>query len=179
MQLAKLPRAARHLATIVALCGLVVITQLGGPQSAQADSEVDWSNTQTAEILLVLRGFHEFVSHNGDANAAAEHLADMAGIWAQDTTFVVNGSTTFTGRDAILTFFANSPFFNNNWISLSPTFRTEVEIHGNTAEIYLECIFVNQADTVAAKRALSGTLKKVRGKWLFWDMETNPSSPLF
>ena len=136
-------------------------------------------DNQMEEIHLLLTAVHEVTSYNGDAGTRSQHLAAWEQLWAEDATFVINGTTTFTGRNAIMNFFAGAPFFNNRWIGLTPSFRTEIAIHGHTAEVYLECIFLNESKTVVAERALSGALKKVDGNWLFWHMKNDPAMPLF
>ena len=82
-------------------------------------------------------------------------------------------------RHAIMTFFAGAPFFTQNWVGLSPSFRTEVDIHGDTAEVYIECIFLNESKAIVAERSLSGTIRKINGNWRFWRMFNNPAQPLF
>lgn len=165
-------------AAAVAVLALVILTSPNSLEKARA-AEEGLVNTQTTEVLLLLTAVHEVTSYNGNANTRSQHLAAWAHLWAEDATFVINNTTTFTGRDAIMSFFASAPFFNNNWVGLTPSFRTEVAIHGDTAEVYLECIFLNEAKTVVAERALSGTLKKVNGNWLFWHIKNDPAIPLF
>lgn len=135
---------------------------------------------QTAEIDVLLTAVHELTSYNGDPAVTAQHLATWSELWADDATFLVNGTTLYEGKEAIFTgFFANAPFFHNNWIGLTPSFRKQIEIHGRTAEIYMECIWLNESETVLAKRSLSGTVRKIRGQWRFWRMNTDPAMPLF
>lgn len=122
---------------------------------------------------------HELTSYNGNADTRNQHLAAWEQLWAEDATLAINNTITFTGRDSIMAFFAAAPFFNNNWVGLSPSFRTEVAIQGNTAEVYLECIFLNESKTVVAERSLNGTIKKVNGQWRFWRMNNDPAAPLF
>ncbi len=129
------------------------------------------------EDLLVL--VHEVTSYNGDEQTATDHLEAWEQAWAEDATLVVNGTNNFVGRDAIITFFAGSSLFNSNLVGLTPSFRTQVQLHGNTAEVYLECIFLNETKTVVAERALHGMVRKVRGNWLFWKMANDPAQPLF
>jgi len=157
-------------AAALAMLGLVTL--------ASADSPGKQPRA-TMEIDQLLTSVHELTSYNGDAEVRNQHLAEWEQLWSEDATFVINGTTTFTGRDAIMGFFAGAPFFNNNWVGLSPSFRTLVAVQGNTAEVYLECIFLNEAKTVVAERSLSGTVKRVRGHWRFWQMNNDPAMPLF
>lgn len=173
-----LTAAGSRFAAGLAVLGLIILTSASSLEKAQAAEEGS-VNTQTAEVLVLLTAVHEVTSHNGDADTRSRHLAAWAPLWAEDATFVINNTVTFTGRDVIMTFFVGAPFFNNNWVGLSPSFRTEVAIHGETAEVYLECIFLNESKSIVAERALSGTLKKVDGNWLFWRMKNDPAMPLF
>jgi hypothetical protein len=137
------------------------------------------ANSQTAQIHDLLTAVHELTSYNGSEQTAIEHLDAWEQLWAEDATLVVNGTTNFVGRDAIMTFFANGALFNNNWVGLTPSFRTKVEIHGNTAEVYLECMFVNEDGLIVFPRAFHGTIRKSCGKWLFWRMVSEAAKPLF
>jgi hypothetical protein len=164
----------------IAAAGLAgIIPSFGNPLAAQSIRACH-ENTQTAEIDVLLTAVHELTSYNGDPAVSAQHLATWSELWADDATFLVNGTTLYEGKEAIFTgFFANAPFFHNNWIGLTPSFRKQIDIHGPTAEVYMECIWLNESETVVAKRSLHGTIKKVHGKWMFWHMNTDPAAPLF
>jgi hypothetical protein len=122
---------------------------------------------------------HEVTSYNGNEQTAIEHLAAWEAVWAEDATLAVNGGAPILGRDAIMAFFAGGALFNNNWVGLSPSFRSEISVEGNTAEVYLECIFLDETKTVRAERALWGTVRKSGGKWLFWKMSNTGAASLF
>lgn len=176
LKLFKLIAAAVGSGTALALIGVAPLT---GASAAKA-AEATYLNTQTADVLALLTAVHKLTSYNGDPVTAAEHFAAWRGLWAEDATFVVNQSTTYTGRDDIMSgFFANAPFFHLNWVGLSPNFRTEVAVHGDTAEVYLECIFLDETKTIKAERSISGTVKKINGEWSFWRMNSDPAHPLF
>jgi hypothetical protein len=167
----------RRCRSSLAALTLIAFAALGNAQNAQAAANP--ITTQTAEVHALLTAVHELTSYNGNDQTAIDHLASWQQLWAEDATFIVNGTASFVGRNAIMAFFAGSAFFNNDWIGLTPSFRTKVEIHGDTAEVYLECIFLNSSDVVMAKRSFSGTVRKSGGKWLFWRMASNPALPLF
>lgn len=136
-------------------------------------------NAQTAEVEALLVAVHDLTSYNGNPETAVDHLASWYELWAEDATLVVNGGAPKVGRDAILAFFASNPLFTTNFVGLTPSFRTKISIHGDTAEVYLECIFLTESLAVGPQRSLSGTVRKVHGKWLFWKMANNPAQPLF
>ncbi len=108
-------------------------------------------NAQSADFHALLTAVHEVTSYNGDEQTAITNLV---------------------GRDAIIAFFASSATFNKNWVGLTPSFRTQVEMHGNTAEVYLECDFVDETKQIVSERALHGTVRTVGGHWLFWKCAT-------
>lgn len=137
------------------------------------------ANTQTAELEALLTAVHELTSYNGNLQTAADHLVAWEQLWAEDATLAVNGGSPIVGRGAIMNSFMNGPLFNNNWVGLTPSFRTKVTIHGDTAEVYLECIFLDATLAVKAQRSLWGTVRKIDGKWLFWRMANDPAQPLF
>lgn len=170
--------SVRPFRTCVASLVLIASAALGNAQNAQAatDSHV---NTQTAELEALLTAVHDVTSYNGNPQTAIDHLATWYELWAEDATLVVNGGAPKVGRDAIIAFFAANPLFTSSFVGLTPSFRTKISIHGDTAEVYLECIFLTPALTVGPQRSLSGTVRKIDGKWLFWRMANNPAQPLF
>jgi hypothetical protein len=133
----------------------------------------DDASAQVARLHVLHAAYHESVSYNGDPLDRAEHLDLLKTLFAPDATLTVGGNT-FSGRDAVLGWYANSagPFIqNHNWVALSPAFRTALQPNGNTADIYFQCILVDPAtDMVVGKVAFSGTAKKVGGEWVFWHM---------
>ena len=166
-------------ASVAALAALAIVALSPSGPVGSARAAASPENTQLAEIHLLQAAFHETVSHNGDSTTKTQHLDALAQLWADDATLTV-GTVTYTGKDAILAFWSNGAPLNNNWVSLAPTFRTEVDIHGDIAEIYFECYFVNAAGNIVLSRSISGTLKKVDGSWLFWrNLVAPPATPLF
>lgn len=157
---------------------LIAFAALGSAQNARAET-ASHVNTQTAELEALLTAVHDLTSYNGNEQTAVSHLASWYELWAEDATLVVNGGTPIVGRDAIIKFFSGNPLFKTSFVGLTPSFRTKISVHGDTAEVYLECIFLTPALTVGPQRSLSGTARKVDGKWLFWRMANNPAQPLF
>jgi hypothetical protein len=138
------------------------------------------NDSDTVELEALLTAVHDVTSYNGNPQTAVDHLATMYELWAEDATLTVNGGTPMVGRDAVIAFFAANPLFKANYVGLTPSFRTKISVHGDTAEVYLECIFLTETLTVGPQRSLSGTARKVHGEWLFWKMANNPpAQPLF
>ena len=170
---------ARSWVVRVALIGMMALIPARQIQAI----ELDPSSEQTVEILALLSAVHELTSYNGDAEVRSQHLAAWEPLWAEDATFTIRNPNAndvrFEGRDNIMNFFRGAAFFNRSWIGLSPSFRTQVVPNGNTAEVYIECIFLDQNKTVTIERSLNGTVKKIRGQWRFWHMNNDPAAPLF
>jgi hypothetical protein len=163
---------------------LVAFVSLGGAQNAQAEG-ASHVNTQTAEVETLLTAVHDVTSYNGNPQTAIDHLATWYELWAEDATLDVYATDDHTltthkeGREAVIAFFAANPLFKANFVGLTPSFRTKISVHGDTADVYLECIFLTPALTDGPQRSLSGTARKVDGKWLFWRMANKPAQPLF
>ncbi len=131
------------------------------------------NNTQVAELYELQAAFHAAASHGGDIEA-------MMALWADDGSLTV-GDVVYSGKDAVRDFFANhSGAFKHDWVSLAPAFKTQFDIHGNTADIYFECHYADPSVTPYVLRSdasAAGTVKKVNGTWLFWNI-VGGSAPL-
>jgi hypothetical protein len=144
---------------------------------AKADSDdlkelrVVYQKAQHFELNQLEKAFHLAGSYGGDLDL-------LATLWADDATLTV-GTTVYTGKDAILAFFAAGGAFHNNWVGLTPAFKFTADIHGDTAEISFQCDYVDPSVTPAVvrlNRIMAGTVKKVRGNWLFWRMDNLPAT---
>jgi hypothetical protein len=170
------------LAGVVLACafGLIAIVAVPPVGVAQAHED-DGRNQGAAQARLHdLHGaFHGAVSYNGDPEDRAANLAFLETLWAPDATLTVGGATR-EGRDAVIDWFDTvaGPFqANHHWASLSPAYKTVVDPDGKVADIYFECILVDPAtNMVVGKTAFSGTAKKFRGDWVFWDIALGPAS---
>jgi len=127
------------------------------------------SNAQIAAIHELQSAFHGAL-RNSDYSA-------MHALWASDATAIAGaiGCTPdepCTGPDAIADAFATSGPFVNGWAALAPTYKTRVEINGGTAEFGFECVYVAESgnlggQVVIAHLNATGTMRQVRGQWLF------------
>ena len=119
---------------------------------------------------------------------AAFHLAKttqdidlMMSLWAHDAHFV-NSGTPYSGTQAIRDFWLGSGSFENRRMSLVPSYKTQIEVHGDKAYLYFECHDIGDYDLatrfIAGDTFLAGTLVKRNGKWLFKDMTAGSAAPL-
>jgi hypothetical protein len=124
-----------------------------------------------AELYELEQAFHLAASYGGDIDA-------MMALWAEDC-IMTSGTSVFTGKDAVRTAIAAGGPFHNYWVGLTPAFTITAEIHGDTADFSFQCAYVDPSVTpyvVRLNRGLSGTVKRVNGKWLLWHMDSHPAT---
>lgn len=167
------------------LAGLVVCSPSGLVRSARADGAAaearkDHDNNyilaQVAKLHELHAMLHDAGSGNGDPVARAQHLAALGGLFAQNATLTAGGHV-INGRAAIVDFFAATPQFNNDWLSMTVAFRTsfEVDRDGDSANIYLECHWVDPATGIfKVERSLTGTASKIHDTWVLQDVTAAP-----
>jgi hypothetical protein len=110
----------------------------------------------------------------------------MMSLWAADATLTNQGdaSSPYVGADSIRSFFQGSGSFTHRRLSLVPSFKTQIDVgyNGDHAWLYFECHDVGDYDlptrAIAADLFLAGTLRRIRGAWLFSNMTAGKSSPL-
>jgi ketosteroid isomerase-like protein len=127
---------------------------------------------QVAAIYRLQAAFHDAATH--------KNLGLMGRVWAEDAVFD-NAGLIITGRAAILDWFkthAGSFQPQNHWVSLAPSFRTEIKVSGETASLSFECDYVDVNATpkkvVTAELGLSGTVRRFEDTWFFWRMAGGP-----
>jgi ketosteroid isomerase-like protein len=162
------------------LAGAAVGTlSLVAPGLAKAD--VSHGSEQVGEIYELQAAFHRAKT--------TQDLDLMMSLWADDATFVnrANGHT-YSGPDEIRSFWQGSGSFMHHRFSLVPSYKTQIEVHGDEAFLYFECHDVGEfssgsfgdpsVNTIVNDSFLAGTLRNVGGNWLFWSMTAGSSSPL-
>ena len=156
---------------IVAGCAAMALAAAGSLTGSSAASGPDeQNNAQVAEIYRLQAAFHQAASYGGDINA-------MAPLWADDATLTTGGNV-YTGKAAILDFLAHhTGAFQHYWVSLAPSFKTAIDLQGDTAEIYFECHYADPSVhpyVLQADLSLGGTVKKENGHWVLWHMSGGP-----
>jgi ketosteroid isomerase-like protein len=152
---------------------------LAAPGIATAD--VSHGSEQIGEIYELQAAFHRAKT--------TQDLDLMMSLWAENATFdnKSNGQT-YHGADEIRSFWQSSGSFTHHRFSLVPSYKTTIEVDGNTAFLYFECHDVGEfatagfddptVKTIVNDTYLAGTLRNVGGSWLFWQMTAGSSSPL-
>ena len=153
--------------TALSAAGLIL------PSLARADSP---ESTQVAEIYQLQAAFHRAKT--------TKDIDLMMSLWAPDGTLVVQGdpNSPYTGSDSLRAFWLGSGSFTHRRFSLVPSFKTQIDVHGNGAWLYFECHDVGDYDLpsrfFAGDTFLAGTVSHVSGSWVFWNMTAGKSSPL-
>ena len=130
-----------------------------------------YQKAQLYEVEQLEVGFHSATSYGGDIDA-------LMALWADDCT-LTSGTTVYSGKDAVRAVFAAGGGFTHYWVGLTPAFKLTADIHGDTADLSFQCDFVDPhvtPPTVQAEKLLYGTVKRVRGQWLFWHMTSAGAS---
>jgi ketosteroid isomerase-like protein len=144
------------------------------PGLARADSP---ESVQVAEIYQLQAAFHR-------AKTTAD-IELMMSLWADDGTLTNQGdpNSPYAGSDRLRAFWLGSGSFTHARFSLVPSYKIQIEVHGNQAYLYFECHDVgNYADPaarfIASDSFLAGTLRHIGGDWVFWNMTAGRSAPL-
>ncbi len=119
-----------------------------------------------------------------------QHIQDMLALWTEDGVLIA-GSTTYQGRGVwngssctpsgptLCDFFANhaGAFVSGRaWVGLSASFKTAIDVLGDTATFFFECHYfdvsmtppqwMSDASYGVPGQPLTGLARKVNGKWL-------------
>jgi hypothetical protein len=86
------------------------------------------------------------------------------------------------GLEQIRAFLLTTGSFVHSRFSLVPSFKIQIDVHGDDSFFYEECHdlgdFALPTRVIASSTFLAGTLRKVQGQWLFWIMSGGSASPL-
>ena len=155
----------------IALGGLAATTvpllaQVSGPDS-----------TQVAEIYQLQAAFHLAKS--------TQNIDLMMSLWDPSGSLTIPGdpNSPYVGFDRIRSRLLTTGSFTHLRLSLVPSFKIEIDVHGDGAFFYEECHDIEnfadpQSRYIAADTYLAGTLRKIGGRWVFSNMFGGGSSPL-
>lgn len=141
---------------------------------------------QVAEVLDLASHFHGALSYNGDPATKSAHLTVMSNLWVEGSSLTFSNTLTgaissYSGKDAVMSFIANGGYFKNNWVSLAPEYKTEVTVHGDTAHLSTQCVGIDlTASPMVVKSVIQVEADVVRqgDKWLFISMNNSSPAPL-
>lgn len=142
---------------------------------SQGDDEDNlYNKAQVAEVTQLLTDFHGALYDGGDLTA-------MSSLWAEDSSLTLNGGTPYVGKAAVLSFLVNGPYFTHHWASLAPEWKTQITVHGDTADFSTQCVGVDltvQPMVVRSVIQIHGTAIKRDGKWLLMSMNNTTPAPI-
>jgi len=139
-------------------------------------AEVSHGSEQIGEIYELQAAFHR-------AKTTAD-LELMMSLWDEDGTLRNQGdaNSPYVGSDQLRGFWQRSGSFTHRRLSLVPSFKTSIDVHGDEAFLYFECHDIGDYDLptrfIAADLFLAGTVRNIAGNWVFYDMTAGTSSPL-
>jgi hypothetical protein len=157
--------------TAVGMGGLVgsarspVQAQVSGPESAQV-----------GKIYQLQAAFH--------LAKTTQDIDLMMSLWDDDGILNNQGdpNSPYIGFDRLKSFWENSGSFTHRRFSLVPSFKLQIDVHGNEAWLYFECHDIGNFDLasrfIAGDTFLAGTVRDVAGRWVFRDMTAGRAFPL-
>jgi hypothetical protein len=155
----------------------VGVGALAGPVLAPANAQVSGpDNTQVAAIYELQAAFHRAKT--------TQDISLMMSLWDTNGTLNVQGdpNSPYVGFDQLQPFWLRSGSFTHNRFSLVPSFKIKIDVDGREAQLYFECHDFGDFDQpdrfIAADWFLAGTLRKVVGSWVFFDMTAGKAFPL-
>ncbi|PYR88306.1 MAG: hypothetical protein DMF84_28675 [Acidobacteria bacterium] len=158
-------------ATAAGVTGLMVSAgsrseaQVAGPESVHV-----------AEIYELQAAFHRAKT--------SQDINMMMSLWDFDGILNNLGdpNSPYIGFERLKFFWEHSGSFTHRRFSLVPSFKIQIQVHGNMSSLYFECHDVGDFDLptrfIASDTFLAGTVRHVGGRWVFWDMTAGRAFPL-
>jgi len=166
------------IAAFVLVTGLIVHTGgvLGSARSPLRPQVAAPDSTQVGLIYQLQAAFHRAKTN--------QDIELMMSLWDANATQIVQGSPnlTFVGSEQIRSFWETSGSFTHRRFSVVPSFKTQIDVHGDEAWLYFECHDIGDYDlpnrSIASDTFLAGTVRNVGGKWVFSNMTAGKAFPL-
>lgn len=163
-------RSARFLAYLALLAATLALggceTPVVQPEKTPAAANVlPGVNAQLAALQELQSAFHGAIRNQDDDL--------LRSLWTEDATFEA-GIGSATGPAAIADLIAGSGVYG--MASLAPSYKTQFEIHGNTAEFAFECVLLPETGNLTGQEVVghvnaTGTMRKVGKRWLFSELQ--------
>jgi hypothetical protein len=176
-------KARRFLLLAVALAAVLAAGLASASRVTASDD--DAATAQVARLYQLQAAFHRAATVQPEEPQNLEQrIADMLSLWTDDGS-LTTGPTTYRGKGScepgsatLCDFFTNvaGPFRpQNRWGSLSPSFKTSVDVQGNTAALYFECHYIGEDGQFKARLAVNATAVKVGSRWLLAHADVSPA----
>jgi hypothetical protein len=166
----------KTLATAAVGAAGLALSATGLTLSAISPAHAQQDLTQSRDILLI----HQLLA-NFHLAKTTQDIDLMMSLYTDDAAFHF-GAATYTGQDAIRAFLLTTGSFTHQRFSLSPTFKTKIDVNGAEASFYFECFDVGSYDTlnppVVSVLFGGGTAVKVGDQWLFSDLTGGKALPI-
>lgn len=108
----------------------------------------------------------------------------MMSLWADDGALANQGdpNSPYVGSNRLRAFWLASGSFTHRRFSLVPSYKIQIQVHGQSAWLYFECHDVGDYDlptrSIVSDSFLAGTLRHRDGDWVFWNMTAGKAAPL-
>ena len=149
-----------------------VMTGAFSPATAQASG----SDEHLGGIYQLQAAFHRAKT--------TQDIDLMMSLWHPDGVLMVQGdaNSPYGGFDRLRTFWLGSGSFTHRRFSLVPSFKIQIDAHGNRAFLYFECHDVGNFDladrSIASDTFLAGRISRVEDRWVFVEMTAGRAFPL-
>jgi ketosteroid isomerase-like protein len=133
-------------------------------------------SAQVAKIYQLQAAFHRAKTF--------QDIDLMMSLWADDARLTIVGdpNSPYVGSGRVRAFFLGSGSFTHRRFSLVPSFKIQIDVHGDKAFLYFECHDVGDYDLatlfIASDTFLAGTIRNINGSWVFSDVTGGPAAPL-
>jgi hypothetical protein len=108
----------------------------------------------------------------------------MMSLWDPRAALTVldDPKSPYAGFDRLKAFWQGSGSFTHRRFSLVPSFKIQIDVHGDAASLYFECHDASDFDLatrqIASDTFLAGTVRRTRRGWVFFRMTAGPAFPL-
>ncbi len=155
----------RYLFALVAVAVLAIAIPSGAAPTA---SPSDLFQIHDVEIT-----FHKA--------ASTKDLNLMMSLFTEDAT-LASGGKTYTGKDQVRTYFATvAGAFQpqNNWAAYTPAYKIRINVDGDRATLYFECLYVDVATSqIKAHTYSDDVLVRSGGHWLIKEMKAGTATEI-
>jgi hypothetical protein len=166
------------IAALSLVSGLVIHTGglVGSARTLRTPHSGSRERADVGEIYELQAAFHRAKSN--------QDIDLMMSLWDEHGALVVQGnaSSPFLGPQQLKSFWQTSGSFTHRRFSLVPSFKTQIDVHGDEAWLYFECHDIGDYDladrSIVNDTFLAGTVRKVEGKWVFSSMTAGAAAPL-
>ena len=130
--------------------------------AAAADSPADTLALRDVEVTF----------HQAGSVLPAKDLDLMMSLYADDAvlTDTAHGNKVYTGKQEVRRYWeqVSGPFRpEHHWIGYTPAMRIKASVHGDTATLYFQCLWMDtDKEAIGAHSFSDMKLARIGGKWL-------------